>query len=118
MFWGRSPLRIAVLRAVLILLPALATASPAYADSYASGLEAYGRGEYAEALRILKPLAEQGDARAQYGLGKIYETGGGQIAADEAVAAAWYRKSAVQGLPAAQNNLALMYAQGLSLIHI
>ena len=112
MLWGFPPLRIATIGAVLLLAPAFVVEPSAQAQSYAAGLDAYDRGDFDEALRILKPLAEQGDPRAQYGLGKIYETGGGPIAASNEMAVAWYRKSAAQGIAAAQNNLALMYAQG------
>ena len=37
---------------------------------------AYERGEYATALRLLRPLAEQGDAKAQYKIGLMCEEGG------------------------------------------
>ncbi len=87
-------------------------ASPVWAQNYAAGLDAYDRGDFDEAIRILRPLAESGDARAQYGLGKIYETGGGPISPDAGKAVSWYSKSARQGIAAAQNNLALMYAEG------
>ncbi len=33
------------------------------------GFAAYDRGDYATALRLFRPLAEQGDADAQYNLG-------------------------------------------------
>jgi TPR repeat protein len=38
---------------------------------------AFERGEYAVAARLLRPLAQQGDARAQFGLGFLYDTGQG-----------------------------------------
>ena len=40
-------------------------------------LEAYGRGDYAAAVRISRQGAEQGDAWAQYNLGFMYATGEG-----------------------------------------
>jgi uncharacterized protein len=59
------------------------------------GQEAYGKGDYATALRLLRPLADQGNAQAQNNLGAMYFTG---YAAppnyDEA--AEWFRKAAVQ----------------------
>jgi TPR repeat protein len=51
-------------------------AQPAFAD-YQSGLAAFDRGDYAKALTEWRPLAEQGDAQAQHGLGMIYEVGNG-----------------------------------------
>ena len=94
-----------------ILLVALA--GPALAQkTYDDGMRAYEAGAYKNAERIWRPLAEGGDPVAQYSLGKLFETGGGEVAKDYVEASKWYRQSAVQGIPAAQNNLGLMYAQG------
>ena len=41
---------------------------------------AYNRGDYATALRLLRPLADQGDASAQYNLGVMYDNGQGRAA--------------------------------------
>jgi uncharacterized protein len=40
-------------------------------------LSAYDRGDYATALRVLRPLADQGYAEAQSNLGLMYENGNG-----------------------------------------
>jgi TPR repeat protein len=37
----------------------------------------YERGDYATALRLFCPLADQGDADAQYNLGVMYDEGRG-----------------------------------------
>jgi TPR repeat protein len=73
---------------------------------------AYSRQEYAEALPLCRPLAEQGNAKVQTNLGVMYEYGQG-AAQDYAEAVKWYRKAADQGFTPAQYNLGLMYAQGL-----
>jgi uncharacterized protein len=73
---------------------------------------AYSRQEYAEALPLCRPLAEQGNAKVQTNLGVMYEYGQG-AAQDYAEAVKWYRKAADQGFTPAQSNLGLMYAQGL-----
>jgi len=52
-------------------------AVPVAAADNAAGLAAASRGDYAQALTIWKPLAEQGDAVAQYNLGVLYERGQG-----------------------------------------
>jgi hypothetical protein len=39
------------------------------------GLDAYNRGDYATALREWRPLAEQGDASAQFNLVLMYALG-------------------------------------------
>jgi TPR repeat protein len=72
---------------------------------------AYERGDYAEAMRLLWPLAEQGDATAQFNLGLMYNDGQG-VPQDYAEAVRWHRLSAAQGHVGAQNNLGKMYAEG------
>ena len=75
------------------------------------GEGAYNRGDYATALREWRPLAEQGNAAAQYNLGFMYDKGLG-VTQDYAEAARWYRKAAEQGHAGAQYNLGLMYGKG------
>jgi TPR repeat protein len=80
--------------------------------AFEQGLSAYKAGRNQEALKIWRPLAESGDALAQYSLGKHFETGGGGEAPDLREAARWYELAAQQDMSAAQNNLGLMFAQG------
>ena len=54
---------------------------------------AYERGDYVEALRLFRPLADQGDAPAQNALGVMYQNGRG-VPQDYAETAKWYRKAA------------------------
>ena len=61
------------------------------------GKYAYDTGDYAAALREWRPLAEQGDAKAQYNLGVMYAKGEG-VAQDYAQAAEWYNLAAAQGV--------------------
>ncbi len=51
-------------------------AAPAWAG-FDEGVAAYTSGDYATALREWRPLAEQGDAKAQYNLGLMYAKGEG-----------------------------------------
>jgi TPR repeat protein len=74
---------------------------------------------HAQSLAWFRKAAEQGDADAQFNLGRIYgkATGpvyGKQRAAprDDVAAAYWYRKAAKQNYAPAQFNLAEMYAEG------
>ncbi len=76
-----------------------------------AGVAAYNRGDYATALRELRPLAEQGHAKAQYNLGFMYDEGLG-VPQDYAEAVGWYRKAAAQGYAEAQNVLGFMYGEG------
>ena len=97
-------------RLLLALVLACALSAPAWAGYY-EGLAAYNRGDYETALREWRPLAEQGDATAQYNLGVMYDNGRG-VARDYAEAVKWYRRAAEQGEAAAQFNLGFMYATG------
>ena len=69
------------------------------------------RGDYATALRLLRPLADQGDAVAQFYLGLMYDNGRG-VPQNYAEAVKWYRLAADQGNANAQFNLGVMYANG------
>ena len=96
----------------LLLIFSCATA---WAADFAKGLAAAGAGDFATALAEWKPLAEQGDAKAQYNLGVMYDKGQGVIE-DHKEAVKWYRLAAEQGGASAQNNLALMHATGQGVI--
>src|SRR5512143_3606455 len=54
------------------------------------------RRDYASALRLIRPLAEQGDANAQYTLGVFYDNGLG-VPQDKVRAYMWFNLSAAQG---------------------
>ncbi len=75
------------------------------------GVAAYKWGAYGIALREWRPLAEQGNAKAQYNLGLMYRNGHG-VPQDDAEAMGWWRKAAEQGNAGAQNNLGVMYRNG------
>jgi hypothetical protein len=76
-----------------------------------AGVAAYKWGAYGIALREWRPLAEQGNAKAQYNLGLMYRNGHG-VPQDDAEAMGWWRKAAEQGNAGAQNNLGVMYRNG------
>lgn len=57
---------------------------------------AYTVGDFKTALSLLNDAAQQGNARAQYSLGYMYQHGEG-VETDIDVAKSWYKKSAVQG---------------------
>lgn len=75
------------------------------------GARAYNRGDYATALKEFRPVAEKGNALAQYLLGLMYYEGRG-VPQDYKEAVKWFRKAAEQGDPGAQFSLGLMYADG------
>lgn len=76
------------------------------------GVAAWERSDYAAALREFRPLAEQGNAVAQFGLGLMYAHGLG-VPQDHREAVKWYRLAADQGDAGAQFGLGWMYAEGL-----
>jgi TPR repeat protein len=73
--------------------------------------DAYQEGRYATALRLARPLAAEGDARAQSVLGLLYYRGFG-VPQDEVEAVKWFRNAADRGDARAQYHLGLFYANG------
>ena len=69
------------------------------------------KGEYLKAYKVFKPLAEGGNAWAQYSLGVMYRDGLG-IQEDYELAAKWTRLSAKQGNKVAAYNLGIFYQKG------
>lgn len=96
---------------LLILLISASSADPASGGPFDDGIAAYERGDYATAFRLMKPLAEQGDAKSQHNLGVMYDYGRG-VPQDNTKAVKWYRRAAGQGIPEAQVNLGIMYYKG------
>jgi len=95
---------------IALVLSLVCLVVPAWAN-YQAGMDANNRGDYATALREWRPLAEQGDARAQFDLGLLYENGDG-VPRDYAKAHQWYEKSAAQGGAKAQFYLGMQCAFG------
>ena len=79
----------------LLLVLFVCAAGPAVAGPFEDGLVAAQKGDYATALRLWRPLAEQDDAYAQGNLGVMYDKGWG-VPQDFAAAMSWYRKAAEQ----------------------
>jgi len=90
-------------------LPAFGFAGPV--EPAEAAYAVYDKGDRVTALRRLRPLAEQGDARAQSVLGLVYYTARGNLR-DDMKAAKWFRRAADQGDAAAQFRLGLMYSEG------
>jgi hypothetical protein len=87
------------------------TAFPRDEEAFQRAQAAYNRQDYTTALREWQPLAQQGDATAQFSLGLMYANGRG-VAQNDAEAAKWYRKAADQGDVRAQVALGHMYKSG------
>jgi TPR repeat protein len=97
------------LRAALVAgLMATVLLGAAACRPYEDGFEAYQRGDYTTAMRLVRPLADQGNAKAQEMVGSMYEQGWG-VPQNYAEAEKWYRKAADQGNATAQVILDVMY---------
>src|SRR5262245_54616914 len=93
------------------VLLALAAAGAARAGPFEDAVAARERGDYAAALRLSRPLAEQGDPGAQFMLGTMLYDGLG-VPQDFAEAFRWLRRAADQGDARAQSRVAGMYQSG------
>jgi uncharacterized protein len=98
-------------RIVTGVVLALMLTGGAVAGPFEEADDAYKRGDYATALRLLRPLAEQGNADALLVVGLLSAKGEG-VPQDYAEAMKWFRLAAEQGDADAQYNLGVIYANG------
>jgi len=101
----------AILRSGFLALAIMALAAPANAVPFEEGLAAHERGDFATALKFWQPLAEQGDSRAQFYLGVLYDAGEG-VPQDRVEGVKWYERAAKQGNVDAQYFLGISYHFG------
>ncbi|WP_185829243.1 SPOR domain-containing protein [Sphingomonas ginkgonis] len=95
----------------VLIAVALALASgSAPAQTVKAGIDAWQKNDPARAVSIWKPLADKGDADAQFNLGQAYKLGRG-VQLDLAAAQGWFERSARQGHADAQTSLGLMLFQ-------
>ena len=80
------------------------------AQSVKSGIDAWQRSDYSGAVAIWRPLAEKGDADAEFNLGQAYRLGRG-VPTNLAMAKAWFERAASQGHVDAQTTLGLLLFQ-------
>ena len=83
----------------------------AVAADFDKGMMANIVGDFKTALAEWTPLAEQGDTRAQFRLGTMYEWGQGVLKNDK-TAVKWYTLAAEQGGAEGQTALAFMFGEG------
>ncbi len=95
-----------------LLAALMLTASPVLAQqtSVRAGVEAWQAGNYDVAIRQWRPLADQGDADAQYNLAQAYKLGRG-VPLNMNLAEQWYERAARQGHAQAGANLGLILFQ-------
>jgi TPR repeat protein len=99
------------LRTAALALLVIFLSVPVYAGPREDVAAAHARGDYATEARLLRSMAEAGDAAAQGLLGLMYNDGQG-VAQDYVEAVRWFRKAAEQGYAEAQFLLGGMYLQG------
>jgi|TARA_E500000178_G_C17000339_1_gene745320 TPR repeat protein len=99
------------LSVIVVAFCVFAGTGTGWAGNYAKGYDAYLRGDFGAALKLWKPLAEEGDVKTQNNLAWLYLKGDG-VPQDLSEAARWFRKAAEQGLAVAQSTLAVMLARG------
>ncbi len=75
------------------------------------GMEAFKKGQYTEAFRLIKVSAENGSVESQFILSTMYRHGLG-IEADEYAGFFWCKKAAEEEHVEAQFQLGLMYLGG------
>jgi len=78
---------------------------------FEAGQEAYLNGDIAAALTMWRPLAERGDAEAQFAVGTLYYGGIG-VPVDRVESSYWFLRAAEQGYLPAQYNLGNAYKRG------
>ena len=96
--------------AAVAMLPLLFSAT-SWSSDFARGQDAYNMGDYQTALQEWQPLAEEGHADGQFGMGLLYANGFG-VPSDNEQALKWYQLAAENGHAKAQCNLAAMHANG------
>ena len=94
-----------------LLLIALTLCGQAWAGPFEDASAAYERGDYATALRLYRPLAENGDPDAQINLANMYFDGNG-VLQDYAESVKWYMAAADQGSADARIALGFLYEYG------
>lgn len=96
----------------LALATAFLAASAGAQAGLQEGINAYRFGDFALALKELRPLADKGNSDAQRFLGDMYSDGNG-VKQSHKEAASWYRKAAMQGNAPAQYALGVMCDRGI-----
>lgn len=96
--------------AVIAVLP-LIFSSVGWSADFETGQNAFNAGDYEAALAEWQPLAEEGHAGGQFGMGLLHTNGFG-VPFDNDAGLKWYGLAADQGHGQAQCNLAVMHANG------
>src|SRR5258706_5963971 len=80
----------------LVLAAQILGIAGAVAGPWEDGMAAYNRGDYVPAVRLFRPLAEQGNAKAQNVLGVMYRRGQ-RVARNSVRGFVWFSRAAARG---------------------
>ncbi|MCK4833585.1 MAG: SEL1-like repeat protein [Gammaproteobacteria bacterium] len=83
----------------------------AVAENLDDAVDAMRSGDFAEAYCIMRPLAEAGDADAQYNIGWMYMNGYG-LRVNDSLALEWWEKASEQGHSDASFSIGMLYSLG------
>ena len=99
-------------RLLVTVFLALALAfNNAMAKELDAAVNAMRTGDFAEAYCIMRPLAESGDAEAQYNIGWMYLNGYG-LRVNDTLALEWWQKASQQGHIDASFSIGMLYSLG------
>lgn len=96
---------------LLTIFLALTTLAPEASADLNDSAAAAVKGDTSKVFAQFRPLAEKGDAAAQFRLGWMFDRGDG-VQQDFQQALHWYRLAAAQGHAMAQNNIGTFYEHG------
>ena len=85
---------------------------PAMAGPLEDGTDLMAKGNYQGAMSTWQPLAQRGDAQAQFKIGMLY-WGGFGVPKNYTTGMAWFKQAANNGNTDAMMHIALLYKQGL-----
>lgn len=88
----------------------IASSAPLSAQSVRAGIDAWQKSDYTRAVAIWRPLADKGDADAEFNLGQAYRLGRG-VPINLPAAKTWFERAAEQGHVDAETTLGLLLFQ-------
>ena len=97
--------------ATLLILSLASASINVAASDLDDAVEAMRIGDFAEAYCIMRPLAERGDADAQYNIGWMYMNGYG-LRVNDTLALEWWNKASRQGNVDASFSIGMLYSLG------
>lgn len=96
---------------MLLFIVLAATINEVAASELDDAVNAMRTGDFAEAYCIMRPLADAGDADAQYNIGWMYLNGYG-LRVNDSLALEWWKKASEQGNSDASFSIGMLYSLG------